>query len=409
MLNRSLLAALFVFPMLAAACAAPGETKGGESKGESPRSTSASLTAPSAPLLCRLDADQTGKADATAAFKDALDCSTKNGLAQVNIPPGTYAISAKLVVPVGVSVVGDSNATLAFPGGFADDAIELSDRASISGLNVTFASAQAAGKAAVLGKGIGANVQKMRITNAGIGVYTPLEVNSGRIYVNQVAVYESTIGVWADFGLDVSRFENIHVERAAVAPNTYGVVFGRNDYMLASKISTARLAVGAEFRDTSAKENTLGSFTAYTSRGCTQGLSLKGGARVSASNLAIDAQQSALVVADSSTISVSASRLAAITGSAVALSGTGSLTLSGSIVERTDTSSGDHGIAVNGGRFLNVTGNSISSNGHGVYFFASPQRGVVAANTFNLTNPSGRGVFGAFDANVSVTGNGSNQ
>lgn len=404
MLDRSSLTGIVVLSTFAISCATPGD-----SKGESTALSNAPLTSPLPPLLCRVDADRTGKADATAALNDALECSTKNGLAQVNVPPGTYAVSSKLVVPVGVSVVGDSNATLSFPGGFSDDAIELSDRASISGLNVTFASAQAAGKAAVLGKGIGANIQKMRITNAAIGVYTPLDVNSGRIYVNQVAVYESTIGVWSEFGLDVSRFENIHVERTAVAPNTYGVIFGRNDYMLASKISTARLAVGAEFRDTSAKESTLGSFTAYTSRGCTQGLSIRGGSRVSASNLAIDAQQSALVVADSGTISVSASRLASVVGSAVSLSATGSLTLSGSIVERTDTSSGDHGIAVNGGRFLNVTGNSIASNGHGVYFFASPQRGVVAANTFNLINPSGRGVFGTFDANVSVTGNGSNQ
>ncbi len=409
------------FALASFAACEPRSAPGGEERNVG--HTTAALVTPTAPLVCLVDADPTGVKDATAAFEDALACATKNALAPVVVPKGTFSISKKLVVPTAVSVVGDPAGTVApstaagpsafdtlptlrFPAAFADDALELSDRASVTGVVIAFAGPQSKGKAALRIAGLGNSIQRVRVVNAGIGIYSPAEVNAGRLYINQIEILESTIGVWADFGLDISRFENIHVLRATVAPDTYGLIFGRNDYMLASKVSTAGVATGVEFRESGQGGGSIASLTGYNSNGCTLGLSVKGTGRISASSVTITSDDVAVALGDSAVLSLSSGRLVSSKHSTVAVSGTAALTLSGTTIEH--TASTDHGVAITSARYVTMTGNTVVSNGHGIYFFAPPTRGVVAGNTFNLTNPDGRSVMGNF-AGVVVTGNGSNQ
>ncbi|MCA9580793.1 MAG: right-handed parallel beta-helix repeat-containing protein [Myxococcales bacterium] len=380
-------------------------------------------------MVCRVEADTTGAVDATEAFEEALGCSVENGFAQVLVPRGTYAISKTLTIPEFVSVVGEPQGALAlddgdtfddfgtlpvlrFPGGFASDALVMLQRSSVSGLHIDFETEQASDKAAIRVASLGLNIKKVRITRAGIGVYSPPDVNSGRIYVRQVEIAESRIGLWIDYGLDVSRFQDIRVTRASVAPNTWGVIFGKNDYMLASQIAVSNVATGLEFRDTASPtpnvKGSIATLTGYQSKGCTLGFLVKGAAQVSSAGLVIDATNTALRAGGSAMLAVSGATLSSKGASAVLLGDDASLTITGSSIDRSDPSSGEHGIAVSGGRFLNVTGTTFKSNGYGVYFSKSPVRGTVAGNTFELTNPSGRAVAGSY-ATVTVGGNGANR
>jgi hypothetical protein len=285
----------------------------------------------------------------------------------------------------------------------------VSERASLAGLAIEFAGEQAADKAAVRGAGLGLNLKKLRITGAGIGIYSPGDVNAGRIYVRQVQIVDSRIGMWVDYGLDVSRFQDIRVERSAIADGTYGVIFGQNDYMLASQISVAGVDVGVEFRNSShdGGVGSIASFTGYQASDCNVGLSVVGSAQIASSGLSVAAHKAAVSVGGTANLAVAGSRISSDGGSAVAFGEDASLTISGSTIH-SNPNGGDHGFYVSGGRNLNVTGTSIVSNGYGVYFAASPKRGSVAGNAFELTNPSGVAVAGSY-ANVAVGGNGTNQ
>ncbi len=386
------------------------------------------LVTPSTNQVCRVTADITGKADATDAFEEALACSTKNGLIPTVVPRGTYVLTRKLTVPPGVQLMGEPRVTLPpagdpaglpplpvldFPGGFADDAIELKDRATLSGLHIRFKAPQKDGKGAVRVTETGSSVQRVRITNASLGVYSPPGVNVGRVYLNQIHVVDSNIGVWIDLGLDVAKFENITVERATVGTSTYGVIFGRVDFMIASKINVLRADVGLEFRDAADAANpggSTGSLSDFHATGGRVGLSVRGGAQVSATALTLSTTTGpAMAISDNATVSLASGKLTSEKASAVTVKDTSSLTMTAVFIDRRPPAFGEHGIDITSARALVLTGNVIlTNNGYGVLLRNAVPRGVISGNSFEILQAEGTAIAGPADGMV-ISGNSTNR
>jgi hypothetical protein len=382
------------------------------------------LVEPTPITVCRLAADSTGVEDATEALRDAVACALDRGDVSVMVPAGTYRISEPIVIPERVALVGrpdaalpsdgslDAMPTLRFPAGFPEHAITLEDRASLAGLHVTFDGPQPAERAAIVVRGTGMNVVSVRVSHAGIGIFGPPEVNAGRVYINRVEVVDAVVGVRFEFGLDCARFENLRVRRTTPLPESVGFAFGQFDFMMASELSTSGVALGLDFHAGPSADRPVGSIATLTGLrldGCTTGVSIGSTSRISLSGAAIDCSDRGFVVRDVASLAVTASTVRTVRDDAFALEGgRATLTVAGSRIDRSDPGSGAHGVALAGGESVTITGNTIASHGHGVFFHVAPVAGVVAGNTFALNNPPGRGVMGDL-ARVTVAGNASNQ
>ncbi len=347
---------------------------------------------PEALRTCRVNADTTGATPANEALREALACAQQTGL-PAELPKGQHTLTEKIIVPPGVELVGEDEASYGINGPLAfdslpvllfspavtGDGLELSAGATLTGVQLQSEATASPGSALIRVNGRDVTISNTRVTNGYWGIHSQDTVDASHLSIVNVSMVAPRGGVYIGFAPDGARLQTVHIwNNNFDRPAVQAFLFRSTPGLTAAQLSAYNYSTTMELLDSPGVNVTglQGDF-------CAEGLKLSGRSHINLTAATLYSHQTAATVTGSASLSATGSLFVSNGSPTFAMrSAQASLSLTSSTVRRNFPGISAPGIQVDAANQVVLTGNSFVVTGQAITFNGAPRRATVFGNSF---------------------------